>query len=105
MQPNVYGGGCVALRTGLWDGEGDFNFLETYGLSRMHLSPYATRRVWRVLSTAAPSLAPEFRSPAASWIAFAPVASNRYTLPVSSSLSGAPTIMAVSESATEAPKP
>ena len=30
--------------------------MKAYGLSRGHLSPYAARRVWRVLDTAAPSL-------------------------------------------------
>ena len=46
----------VAAKVGLWDGASDFNFLEVYGLSRLHLSPYATRRQWRVFDTAAPSL-------------------------------------------------
>ena len=46
----------VAAKVGLWDGAEDFDFLKAYGLSRLHLSPYATRRQWRVLDTAAPSL-------------------------------------------------
>lgn len=46
----------VARRTGLWDGEGALNFLRVFGLSRLHLSPYATRRQWRVFDLAAPSL-------------------------------------------------
>jgi dipeptidase len=46
----------VATRSGLWDGTGEFNFLQIYGLSMLHLSTYATRRKWRVFDAAAPSL-------------------------------------------------
>ena len=46
----------VATRSGLWDGSGQLNFLEVYGLSHPHLSTYSTRRVWRVFDVAAPSL-------------------------------------------------
>ena len=45
----------VATRSGLWDGSGQLNFLEVYGLSHPHLSTYSTRRVWRVFDVAAPS--------------------------------------------------
>ena len=45
----------VAVRAGLWDGKGAFNFLKIYGLSHKALSPYATRRQWRIFDLAAPS--------------------------------------------------
>ena len=46
-------------RARLWhpaDGDGHL-FTKAYGMSRGFRSPYATRRVWRVFSLAAPSLA------------------------------------------------
>ena len=47
----------VAQRAGLWSNAtgGLLDFLTTYGVQRLHPA-YATRRVWRVLSLAAPSL-------------------------------------------------
>ena len=53
---NVYE---VAARAGLWRGDAHapFHFTKAYGMSRGFRSPYATRRVWRVFSLAAPSLA------------------------------------------------
>jgi dipeptidase len=47
----------VAIRTGLWnpDTDGEFDFLATFGLSRGFMSPYATRRVWRIMTLAAPN--------------------------------------------------
>jgi dipeptidase len=46
----------VAIRAGLWDPEKDgaFDWLKVFGLSRGFMSPYATRRVWRIMSLAAP---------------------------------------------------
>ena len=51
---NVYE---VAARAGLWRPARPFHFTKAYGMSRGFRSPYATRRVWRVFSLAAPSLA------------------------------------------------
>ncbi len=46
----------VAQRNGLWSpDQGDLDFLKVYGYMRVHAA-YATRRVWRVFSLAAPSL-------------------------------------------------
>eukprot|EP00518_Triparma_eleuthera_P000726 CAMPEP_0182463258 /NCGR_PEP_ID=MMETSP1319-20130603/7237_1 /TAXON_ID=172717 /ORGANISM="Bolidomonas pacifica, Strain RCC208" /LENGTH=704 /DNA_ID=CAMNT_0024662777 /DNA_START=101 /DNA_END=2212 /DNA_ORIENTATION=- len=50
---NLY---SVASRAGLWTEGEHFSFAEVYGLARGHLSTYVNRRVWRVLSLAAPSL-------------------------------------------------
>ena len=46
----------VAIRNQLWkQGDPPLNFLKTYGMARGH-PPYATRRMWRVFSLAAPSV-------------------------------------------------
>ena len=47
----------VAVRTGLYDPttDGPFDFTKAYAQDHTHMSNYATRRVWRVLSLAAPS--------------------------------------------------
>ena len=49
----------VAERAGLWDAAADgphVDFTAAFSMDRGHLSPYATRRVWRVMDLAAPSL-------------------------------------------------
>jgi len=55
---NVYE---VALRNKLWSPEqGEFNFALTYGTNRHSTGFACTRRVWRILTLAAPSLLPLF---------------------------------------------
>ena len=49
----------VAERAGFWDRRVDgsnVDFTKAFALDRGHLHPYATRRVWRVMDLAAPSL-------------------------------------------------
>jgi dipeptidase len=48
----------VAKRTGLWDPDrdGEFDWTRAFALDRKLLHPYATRRMWRVFTMAAPSL-------------------------------------------------
>lgn len=52
----------VAVRNNLWspDSGKPFNFATTYGTDRHETSYGCTRRVWRVLTKAAPSLLPVF---------------------------------------------
>lgn len=47
----------VATRLGFYDSatDGKFDFTKAYAMDRKHLSTYATRRVWRVMTMAAPS--------------------------------------------------
>jgi len=47
----------VATRVGFYDPktDGKFDFTKAYAMDRKHLSTYATRRVWRVMTMAAPS--------------------------------------------------
>lgn len=52
----------VAERNNLWEAEdGELDFLKVYGYMRVHAA-YATRRVWRVFTLAAPSLLPSLPS-------------------------------------------
>ena len=52
----------VAERNKLWKEEdGELDFLKVYGYMRVHAA-YATRRVWRVFTLAAPSLLPSLPS-------------------------------------------
>lgn len=52
---------AIAQRAGLWNpAEGKLNFAKTFGTNRHAESFACTRRVWRVLTLAAPSLLPQF---------------------------------------------